>query len=113
VTGLALPDDPDVRELLPAFLARRAREAEALAAAIAAGDAEAVRRIGHLLKGNGGSFGLPALSALGERLERAATAADGEAARQAHAELVATVAALTAACRAGDVGSATGPAGHP
>jgi HPt (histidine-containing phosphotransfer) domain-containing protein len=44
----------------------------AIAAALARGDFDTIRSIGHNMKGTGGSFGLPQISRLGADLEQAA-----------------------------------------
>lgn len=79
--------DPDVAALLPGYLARRREDVERLETLLADGDLDAVRRLGHQLKGSGGSYGVPELSALGADLEDAAGAGDLERARRARAAL--------------------------
>lgn len=79
--------DPDIADLVPGFLANRAREVEALRAALAGPDLAALARIGHTLKGVGGGYGFPAISEIGERIEEAAGAGQTGLVRQAVAEL--------------------------
>lgn len=80
-------DDPIVRGLLPGYVARRREEIDKLDGALADGDFETLRTIGHNLHGSGGAYGLPPISAMGKRLEQAARAADAAAAATILAEL--------------------------
>ncbi len=68
--------ESDMADLVPLFLNQRRLDQAAVAAAIAARDFEAVRRIGHAMAGAGTSYGFAALSLLGERLGQAARAGD-------------------------------------
>lgn len=56
--------DPGLADLLPDFVRNRAVDIERLRAARLAGDEATVRRICHGIKGCGGAFGFPRLSAL-------------------------------------------------
>ncbi|MCX7003065.1 MAG: response regulator [bacterium] len=71
---LRIPDE--VRELAPAFLERRRQDVVALRAALADGQLAVIERIGHMLKGSGGSYGFDWITSIGAQLERAAHAAD-------------------------------------
>jgi HPt (histidine-containing phosphotransfer) domain-containing protein len=64
-------DDPDMRELLAEFVARLEATCRQLEEAVRNGDADTARRIGHQLKGSGGGYGFPDLTAAGAELERA------------------------------------------
>lgn len=64
--------DPEIADMVPLFLENRARDLEELRQAMARGDAQALRSIGHTLLGVGGSYGFPAISELGARIESAA-----------------------------------------
>jgi HPt (histidine-containing phosphotransfer) domain-containing protein len=59
----------ELRDLIPRFLANRRLEAEQLRAAVARGDLEAARRIGHTLKGVGGGYGFDEITRLGAAIE--------------------------------------------
>lgn len=63
---------PEVRMLVPGFLAARRRELVWMESCLADGDFEQISRLGHRLKGSGGSFGFPELTEVGGRLEDAA-----------------------------------------
>ena len=64
--------DADLEPILPVFYADVDRCMAELEAAIAAGDEPHVRRIGHQLKGIGGPYGFPQVSALGGAFQTAA-----------------------------------------
>jgi HPt (histidine-containing phosphotransfer) domain-containing protein len=68
--------DPDLRDLVPLFLAQRKSDQGNLQRLLDTGDFEAVRRIGHAMVGAGASYGFEFLSKLGEQMETAARAAD-------------------------------------
>ncbi|OGA03291.1 MAG: hypothetical protein A2W68_01620 [Betaproteobacteria bacterium RIFCSPLOWO2_02_64_14] len=69
----------DLEPIIPRYLARRREEIASLRAGLDAGDYQALRIIGHSLKGSGGGYGMPALSDIGARIEKAAIAADAAA----------------------------------
>ena len=83
--ALVAPIDPiDAKEealaaLLPNFLRRRAEDVKRIRDAVVASDFNAIATIGHNLRGNGASYGFPQLSAIGEAIERSASAKDREA----------------------------------
>jgi signal transduction histidine kinase/CheY-like chemotaxis protein/HPt (histidine-containing phosphotransfer) domain-containing protein len=64
--------DEELSTILPRFLSNVRKNPAAITAALARGDYDTVRSLGHNMKGTGASFGLPQISTLGERLERAA-----------------------------------------
>lgn len=74
--------DPDLQELIPGFLANRHKDVEKLTAALADGDFDVLRIIGHSMKGAGGGYGFDALTDIGAGIERAALARDGDAVRE-------------------------------
>ncbi len=74
-------DDPILQELLPGYLARRREEVGTLEDALARGDFDKLRIIGHNLHGSGGAYGLDRVSEFGKALEKAARADDSEAIR--------------------------------
>ena len=69
----------DLEPLIPRYLARRREEIASLRAGLDAGDYQALRIIGHGLKGSGGGYGFSVLSEIGARIERSALAADAAA----------------------------------
>ncbi len=68
--------DPELRPLIPGFLAKRRAEVEDLRAALAVGDMAALRAAGHSLKGLGGGYGFDALTDLGRQMEERIRAGD-------------------------------------
>jgi len=94
-------DDPEMSELIEAFVARLPETADAMAQALANNCFDELRRLAHQLKGSGGGYGYPSLTQQARKLEDSARAADGEAARLALGELQATVHAAVAGRDAG------------
>lgn len=80
--------DEDLSDLIPAFLERKREDACAILAAAEHGEGETIARLGHKLKGEGGGYGLDAISVLGSKLERAAAVRDFAAAAALGRELV-------------------------
>ena len=64
--------DKDMQDLVPLFIKQREADIVSLAGAIAAGDHETMRRIGHSLVGAGASYGFHSVSEIGAALEAAA-----------------------------------------
>jgi HPt (histidine-containing phosphotransfer) domain-containing protein len=55
--ALTVKVSKDIEDLIPAFLANRKKEVETLRAALAAGDFEQLRQVGHRMRGVGHSYG--------------------------------------------------------
>lgn len=66
----------DLEDLIPTFMKNRHKEIETLRAALAAGDMEQLRRLGHRMKGVGTSYGFEQVSELGKQIEDGAKATD-------------------------------------
>ncbi len=66
--------DQDLRDLIPEFLDRRWDDLESLESALAAQEYDALKYLGHTVKGVGGGYGFPYISDWGKQLEQAATA---------------------------------------
>ena len=66
----------DLEDLIPTFMKNRSKELETLRAALAGGDHEQLRQLGHRMKGVGNSYGFERVSALGKQIEDAAKASD-------------------------------------
>jgi HPt (histidine-containing phosphotransfer) domain-containing protein len=66
----------DLEELVPTFMKNRTKELESLRAALAGGDFEQLRQIGHRMKGVGNSYGFEKVSSLGKRIEDCAKTQD-------------------------------------
>jgi len=80
--------DEELSSIVPAFLSNVRKNPAAIAAALARGDHQAIRSMGHNMKGTGTSFGLPQITALGDRLELAAKSNDADSVREVTEELV-------------------------
>jgi HPt (histidine-containing phosphotransfer) domain-containing protein len=59
----------ELQPLIPRFLANRRTEIASLERAVAARDADTLRRIAHSLKGVGGGYGFDEITRLGAQLE--------------------------------------------
>jgi len=66
----------DLEDLVPTFMKNRTKELETLRAALAAGDFEQLRQIGHRMKGVGNSYGFEKVSVLGKQIEDGARGND-------------------------------------
>lgn len=64
--------DQDIEDLVPGFLERRQQDIETLSNALASGDYNTIRILGHSMKGSGGGFGFDAITDIGRSLETAA-----------------------------------------
>jgi len=73
----------DIEDLIPVFLANRKKEVETLRAALAADDFEALRQVGHRMRGVGYSYGFDRVSTLGKEIEDGARSGD-KGALEAH-----------------------------
>jgi HPt (histidine-containing phosphotransfer) domain-containing protein len=69
----------DLEDLVPTFMKNRTKELETLRAALAAGDLEQMRQLGHRMKGVGNSYGFEKVSLLGKEVEDGAKAGNREA----------------------------------
>jgi HPt (histidine-containing phosphotransfer) domain-containing protein len=81
--------EEDLADLIPLFLTERRRDLEELLAADASSDLAHLRRLGHSMKGTGGSYGFPRVSECGAQIEAAALAGDLEELRAAAGRLAA------------------------
>ena len=61
--------DPDLKPILPRYMEIRLDELGKLEQAVRSGDSEAVRLLGHKLKGTGASYGFHELTTLGASIE--------------------------------------------
>lgn len=66
----------DLEDLVPTFMKNRGKELEALRAALAGGEFEQLRQIGHRMKGVGNSYGFEKVSVLGKTIEDCARSED-------------------------------------
>ena len=89
MSKLVVRIDPDLRDLVPVFIAHKREDADAIVVAIAHTDYEAVSKLGHRIRGEGGSYGFEELTEIGAALEIAAKARDLTAVRKSAQELTA------------------------
>ena len=68
--------DKDLADLIPTFFTNRHKELETLRGALASGDWEQMRQLGHRMKGVGNSYGFAPISDLGRAIEDGAKAND-------------------------------------
>jgi HPt (histidine-containing phosphotransfer) domain-containing protein len=94
VKKIVVPVDPDLIDLIPGFLSNKRKDSATIAELADKADYEALRGLGHKLKGEGGGYGLDAISAIGVALEGAAAARDLAAIRRCHSELLAYLEAI-------------------
>ncbi|RII25959.1 MAG: Hpt domain-containing protein [Geobacter sp.] len=68
--------DSDLEPIIPDFFESRRRDCELLGRLLETDDLEEISRLGHRLKGAGGSYGFDAISEIGLALEQAAAIQD-------------------------------------
>ena len=66
----------DLEDLIPTFMKNRAKDLETLRTALAAGDLEQLRHLGHRMKGVGNSYGFEKVTLLGKQIEDSAKSGD-------------------------------------
>jgi HPt (histidine-containing phosphotransfer) domain-containing protein len=64
--------DPDLRDLIPGYLANRRKDLPVLLAALDEKDLAVIQRLAHRMKGEGGGYGFDAITTIGAALEEAA-----------------------------------------
>src|SRR5262245_16143506 len=64
--------DADLQELIPGYLENRHSDIQAMQQALAQGDYETIRLVGHSMKGSGGGYGFDTITEIGDALEQAA-----------------------------------------
>jgi PAS domain S-box-containing protein len=87
-------DDPDLADILDEFVLGLSSKVELMHKAISTAYVEELQRLAHQLKGAGGSYGYPSLTAEAKALEEAARGGDLEAARRAMERLDALCGAI-------------------
>lgn len=79
--------EAELEDLVPGFLANRRKDVSRLEALLAARDYDAMRRMGHSLKGVGGGYGFDPITDLGAEIEQAALRSDDAAIQDAGRQL--------------------------
>ena len=80
--------DPEIADLIQAFMHAMRSRTDTLAQALHARDYEAIRTLGHQMNGEGGTFGFDAISTFGAALEQAASREDDQTVRKTVEELI-------------------------
>jgi len=73
---MKIPIDSDLQDLIPGFLENRQQDIQKLQAAMAAGDFDTIRTLGHRMRGDGGGYGFHMISEIGQAIEAAAQGKD-------------------------------------
>lgn len=79
--------DADLEDLIPDYLENRRHDCQTVLQLLEKNDYEAIRVLGHTMKGTGGGYGFDAITEMGKRLEEAAKANDPMTIRQTVSEL--------------------------
>jgi response regulator RpfG family c-di-GMP phosphodiesterase len=79
--------NPRITDLIPGFLQNRREDVIAMLDALDRGEFKTVQRLGHGMKGAGGSYGFQSITDIGAALEHAAESADTDASRKWVGEL--------------------------
>ena len=66
----------DLEDLIPVFIKNRTKEVDSLRTALAAGDYDQLKQLGHRMKGVGNSYGFAPISDFGKTIEDSAKTAD-------------------------------------
>ena len=69
---LVVQVDPEIKDIVPIFLKNRLDDIESLSKALEERNFEAIRTLGHSMKGSGGGYGFQAITVIGQSLEQAA-----------------------------------------
>jgi CheY-like chemotaxis protein/HPt (histidine-containing phosphotransfer) domain-containing protein len=85
--SILLRANPRFADLIPGFLQNLRQDVITVRGALDRGDFETVERLGHSMKGAGGSWGFQAVTDIGAALEQAAESRDTDASRKCVAEL--------------------------
>jgi HPt (histidine-containing phosphotransfer) domain-containing protein len=68
--------DKDLEDLIPTYMANRAKEVATLRTLLAVGDLEQLSRVGHRMKGVGEPYGFNKVSSIGKLIQDHAMAGD-------------------------------------
>lgn len=79
--------DHDLEYLIPEYLDGRHKDVESIRAALADGDFETVRILGHNMKGTGGGYGFDAITTIGAAIQDAAVNGNADELEQLAGEL--------------------------
>jgi HPt (histidine-containing phosphotransfer) domain-containing protein len=68
--------EKDLADLIPVFMGNRRKEIETLRQALASGNFEQLRQVGHRMRGVGNSYGFNRISEIGKQVEDGAVTGD-------------------------------------
>jgi CheY-like chemotaxis protein len=85
--GIMVRANPKFADLIPGFLQHRRQDVIAMLDGLDRGELEIVQRLGHDMRGAGGSWGFQGITDIGAALEHAAESADTDASRKWVGEL--------------------------
>jgi CheY-like chemotaxis protein/HPt (histidine-containing phosphotransfer) domain-containing protein len=86
-SAIVVHADPKIADLIPEFLQNRRQDVLAMLEALDRRDFDTVERLGHGMRGAGGSWGFQAITDIGAALEQAAESADSDASRKCVGDL--------------------------
>lgn len=87
--------DEELADLIPEFLENRRRNVEQITRLVQAGNYEELTRLGHTMKGVGGSYGFIEISEIGRGIEEAGARGDQQAITTLCERLAAYLAGVT------------------
>jgi hypothetical protein len=87
VSGLPVVVDSSLSDIVPIFLSNIRQNPEKILRALAAGDLEMPRTLGHNMKGTGAAYRFSLITDLGDLIENAAKVGDLETIRTKASEL--------------------------
>jgi len=79
--------DPDLEDIIPGYLKNRDDDISKISEALAKGDYETIRVLGHTMKGTGGGYGFDTITTLGHAIEVAAKERNREGIQRSIKEL--------------------------
>jgi HPt (histidine-containing phosphotransfer) domain-containing protein len=79
--------DPEIADLIPKFLDNRQKDINLIESALEKNDFDAIRLLGHSMKGAGGGYGFDGVTEIGKNLEEAAKEANSDKIRNGVHEL--------------------------
>jgi HPt (histidine-containing phosphotransfer) domain-containing protein len=91
--------DEELADLIPEFLENRRRDVETITRLVQEGKHEELTRLGHTMKGVGGSYGFVEISEIGQGIEEASVRGDRKAITTLCERLAAYLAAVTVQVR--------------
>jgi HPt (histidine-containing phosphotransfer) domain-containing protein len=74
--------DEELQDMIPGYLENRRKDVAEIVAALQRGDFEAIRFLGHNMKGSGGGYGFDGISEIGRACEDAAKRSQAQEIRE-------------------------------